>query len=138
MSRLSGLMGASLTSLLACVPERTKRLIFLASFSARLKGQDTFDRETLHKLNEVMALASRSSEAAINFPVVLSKVIWRGRVIHDLNSELLTLSFSKERLQQLVDRVLEAMPKWLHYASVEVMREDLARLLDHRSVLIGA
>lgn len=137
MNRVSGLLRLGLGLVGASFPERTKRLIFLASFSARLRDQDSFDRETVHKLNEVMALAS--NEQSINLPVHLSKVIWRDRVIHDLATKdvLSTPNFSKEGLQDLVERVLEAMPAWLRYAEGK-MREDIVRLLNHKSVLIGA
>lgn len=139
MNRVSGLFRAGVVTLLgASLSERTKRLIFLASFSARIKDPNTFDSETLHKLNQVMALASK--EEAINLPVHLSRAIWRGRTIHDIaDKEVLSSStFTKERLQQLADRVLEAMPPWLRYGPDNVIRDDVARLLDHRSVLIGA
>lgn len=138
MNRVSGLFGASLTGLLrVSLSERTKRLIFLASFSARIKGQTNFDSETLHKLNKVMALAS--NDEAVRLPVHLSRAIWRGRTIHEIADQaVLSASFDKERLQQFASRVLEAMPKWLRYGSDDVIRDDLAKLLTHRSVLIGA
>lgn len=137
MNRIYGLFRSGFAMVGACFPEPTKRLIFLASFSARLKDQDSFDSETLRKLNEVMTLAK--NEQLINLPCAWSKVIWRGRVLHDIASkEVLATNFSKERLQQLADRILEATPSWLRYGSPEAMRRDVARLLDNRSVLIGA
>lgn len=138
MNRISGLFRSGFALVGVYFPERTKRLIFLASFSARLRDQDSFDRETLHKLNQVMALASNAQSIAL--PMHWSKVIWRGRTIHDITAKevLSTTTFSKERLQQLADRVLQAMPAWLRYGTDSVMREDVARLLDNRSVLIGA
>lgn len=140
MNRVSGLFrAASFGSVLGVfLSQRVKRLIFLASFSARIKDQTSFDSDTVHKLNQVMALASE--ERAIQLPVHLSKVIWQGRTIHDIaECEVLSSStFTKERLHQLSTRVLEAMPKWLRYGPEDHMRDDLVKLLDNRGVLIGA
>lgn len=140
MNRITGLFRASLTSLLeVSLSERTKRLIFLASFSARFKDQTTLDNETLVKLNKVMVLCS--TEAAINLPVHLSRAIWRGRTVYDIvadNQVLLSSPFSKERLQQLSARVLESMPKWLRYGPDAVIQDDVGKLLQHRGMLLGA
>lgn len=142
MNRVSGLFQASFSGLLGGIlSERMKRLVFLASFSARMKNQAStpFDHETVHKLNQLMTLCS--TEEAIQFPVILNKVIWRGRTVFEIVADQQILSsypFDKERLQQLASRVLEAMPKWLRYGTDDTIRGDVEKLLTNRSVLIGA
>lgn len=123
---------------------KTKRMVFLASLSARLKsdskeeiGQFADDDETLAKLNEVMALAHRTSSTKL--PVVLSKVIWQGQTVELIAQEDVRTSkpFTKERLQQISARVLDAMPSWLRYDSDPVIKSDVTKLLEHRGLVLG-
>ena len=123
---------------------KTKRMVFLASFSARLKSESTKetmsladDDETLAKLNEVMALAH--SPSAIKFPVVLTKVIWQGQTVEQITQEDVRTSqpFTKERLQKISAAVLDAMPSWLRYDSDPVIKRDVTKLLENRSLVLG-
>ena len=140
MNRIPGLFRAGLVSLLGVsLNERAKRLIFLASLSARFNDRNDIDRATLHRLNQLMRLCS--TEAAMDLPVHLSKVIWRGKTIDVITAEqqiLTPTAFTKEHLQQLAARVLNTMPKWLRYGPEAAMQDDVARLLEHRSVLLVA
>ncbi len=123
---------------------KTKRMVFLASFSARLKSESTKgamsfadDDETLAKLNEVMALAH--SPSATKFPVVLSKAIWQGRTVAQITQEDVRTSqpFTKEHLQKISARVLDAMPSWLRYDSDPVIKRDVTKLLENRNLVLG-
>jgi hypothetical protein len=138
MNRQHGLFRAGVVNLLGVsLSERIKRLIFLASFSARLEDRTTFDSETLVKLNEVMALCS--TEAAMNLPVHLSKVIWRGKTIHDIvdQAEVTSRASTQERLQRAIEQVLAITPEWLRYGSEARMREDLVRLFNYQKTVFG-
>lgn len=123
---------------------KTKRMVFLASLSARLKsesfkGSMSFadDDETLAKLNEVMVLAHRPSAAKL--PVALSKVIWQDQTVEQITQEDVRTSkpFTKEHLQKISARVLDAMPSWLRYDSDPVIKSDVTKLLENRSVVLG-
>lgn len=138
MNRLSGAARESFTGFLSKhLPERTKRLVFLASFSARLKGETVYDKETFSKLNQVMALVSEDS--AMKLPVHLSKVIWHGRDVADITHADVRTSttLTKERLQTIATSVLEAMPKWLRYDSDPAIANDIMKLLNNRNVVLG-
>lgn len=119
------------------LPNRTKRLVFLASLTARLKGSETFDQETLHKLNKVMILSS--SDSALKLPVQLSRAIWHGKTSYEIfNAELdATCSLNQAYLKELASRVISAMPAWLRYASDDAIEHDVEQLLENRSIVLG-
>jgi hypothetical protein len=145
MNQVTGVIRSGLASALGKhLSGKTKRMVFLASLSARLKsdskkeiGQFADDDETLAKLNEVMALAHSTS--ATKLPVVLSKVIWQGQALEQIALEDVRTSkpFTKERLQQISARVLDAMPSWLRYDSDPVIERDVTKLLQHRGLVLG-
>lgn len=138
MNRMSGAIRAGVTSLLEeLLPGRTKRLIFLASFSARLKGEAPLDNETLAKLNTVMVLSS--SDSAIKLPVVLSKAVWNGRTISEITHDEVRTpqTLTKDRLQTIATSVLSAMPKWLRYDNDAAIRADVVKLIDNRNLVLG-
>lgn len=119
------------------LPNRTKRLVFLASLTARLKGSDTFDNETLHKLNKVMTLCS--TESAMKLPVQLSRAIWRGKTSYEIfNADLHAGALETARIKEMAARAISAMPGWLRYADDSVIEQDVARLLDHGLAVFGA
>jgi hypothetical protein len=137
MNKVSGAIRASFTSLLKRhLPGRTKRLIFLASFSARLKGSNNFDSATLKKLNEAMALAS--SDSSIKLPVHLSRAIWDGKTVFDICDEnVCSAPFDTAHVRLLAQRVIDAMPSWLRYGEEAVIKEDISKLLDNRDIVLG-
>jgi hypothetical protein len=118
------------------LPNRTKRLIFLASLSARLKNTQNFDNATLTKLNQVMVLSH--TESAIKLPVQLSRAIWNGRSAGEIfNADLQKESLQKERLAELVANVINSMPAWLCYGEKETIEQDVSRLLNNRDAVLG-
>lgn len=137
MNKVSGAMRAGFTRLLARhLPKRTKRLIFLASFSARLKGSNNFDNATLKKLNEVMALAS--SDSSIKLPVHLSRAIWNGKTVLDICDENVCIApYGNTHVRMLAQRVINVMPAWLRYGDESVIKEDVSKLLDNRDIVLG-
>jgi hypothetical protein len=145
MNQVTGVFRGRLASILEKhLSGKTKRLVFLASFSARLKSESMTDNmsfadddETLAKLNEVMVLAH--SPVAAKFPVALSKVIWQGQTVEQITKEDVRTSkpITKERLQQISAAVLDAMPSWLRYDSDPVIESDVTKLLEHRGLVLG-
>ena len=138
---LSGLNGGIQRRLTAYVnarlPARTKRLVFLASLSARLKGSDTFDNETLHKLNKVMVLCN--TESALKLPVQLSRAIWHGKTSYEIfNADIQEGTLNRALIKELAQRVTSAMPGWLRYGDDTAIEKDVERLLDNRLVVMGA
>lgn len=108
--------------------KRMKRLILLASVSGRLKEPDTFNNETLAKLNRVMELGKRDS--AIMVPVQLSKAIWYGQNTREIiEDDPSTITSDEERLRRAAMRLYDRSPKWLRYGSAEEVLPDLIKLL---------
>jgi hypothetical protein len=120
------------------LPPRMKRLVFLASLTARLRGSETFDDDTLRKLNKLMVLAN--SENALRLPIQLSRAIWNGKTAYEITHDTLQQgdeSFGKERLKSLAHCVITAMPSWLRYGDDSDIEKDLNCLLGNRTLVFG-
>ena len=120
------------------LPMKTKRQVFLASFTALLKGATTYDQETFSKLNRVLAL-SESGDSALGVSAILSNVIWNGKTSYDVCNEDVTQgTFSADRISQVVANVLSIMPKWLLYGTTEDIEKDVSVILKGQLGLFGA
>lgn len=111
------------------LPNRTKRLILFASLSARMCNTTRFDKTTLSKLNQVMLLGS--DDNALNLPVQLSKVIWKG----DTGVQVLCPEPQAIDPQAAIERVFQAIPSWLRYAQPETIRADLMTFMSHQDLI---
>lgn len=111
----------------AHLPFRMKRLVHNASLGAYLEGSTSLDNATINKLNAVMALGSNDS--ALKLPVLLSRVIWDGKVqTHDLSQEA-PQSATPDLVAQMTTLYTQATPKWLRYGEERVIRSDVEKLL---------
>lgn len=118
------------------LPNRTKRLVFLASLCARLKETETFDNATLQKLNQVMALSN--TESALKLPVQLSRAIWRGKSSYEIfNADVQKEPLEQRSIPQMAMRVLAAMPSWLRYESDAAIKKDVMHLLNNSPTVLG-
>ena len=131
--------GASLkvmvvSALVRPMPRRMKRLLFLTSVMTHVKDSQ-LNSQTLHKLNNLMGLCRE--EKAMELPMMLSKVIWDGRVIEPIKvlSEKKTIPDSQ--FQDLIHQVITNVPHWLRYGRAGDMEEDLRRLLSYRTELLS-
>lgn len=135
MNQLTETIRSGLQNLLGRhLPGRTKRLIFLASFSARLKNCTSLNKETVHRLNQLMVLATE--ESAIQLPVQLSKAIWKDSNL-DMPGQvcLADTDLSKDTIQKITEQVLRQTPSWLRYGDE---KQDVEKLLNNRSLVFGA
>jgi len=115
-----------------------KRLIFLTSLSARLKGSTLFDNETLEKLNRVMVLSSDKNRDMLKLPAHLSKAIWNGKTAFEIcGDNLCEGQIDLTRKQRAIQHILAGMPARLRYAPEAKMQQDIEKLLDNRSQLLG-
>jgi hypothetical protein len=117
------------------LPDRTKRMMFLASFSARVKDSPVMDIEVMKKLNRVLTLSS--SESALKLPIHLSHAIWRGRSFVDIcgEPEILEGRITPDRVQSASRKAVLEMPSWLRYSKIEEIERDVKLLLVHSSML---
>lgn len=116
------------------LPRRTKRLLFLASFSARVKGEANFDSDTLRKLNHLMALSN--TDSALQLPIHLSRAIWEGRTISEIcGDEIREGQLTPERVATATGRIVSLMPAWLRYGRQEDIERDVKQLLVHHQIL---
>ncbi len=137
MSSLSAGIKSRITGMLdRYLPSRTKRLMFLASLSARLKDSSSLDGATLSRLNEVMNLSASHNEKGMQVPVILSRAIWDGKTVYQLCDDYVSEGkLDQQRVHRIASKVVDASPSWLHYAGKDVIERDVQTLLDNRSVL---
>ena len=137
MSSLSAGIKSRITGMLdRYLPSRTKRLMFLASLSARLKDSSSLDKATLSRLNEVMSLSASRNEQGMQVPVILSRAIWDGRTVYQLCDDYIAEGkLDPHRVNRIASKVVDASPAWLRYAGKEEIEKDVQTLLDNRSVL---
>lgn len=109
------------------LPDRTKRSILLASLLNHISTD--LNRESVHKLNEVMALSS--SDSALMFPIQISKVIWRGKV----NEITLANLDQAASLDKIARQLTDLIPNCLQYSSYQTMCDDIKKLLVNKPKL---
>lgn len=122
------------------MPNRTKRLMCLASLSAYMKGSTSLDAETITKLNNVMVLSSEDS--ALKLPVELSKAIWNGPDGKELiSTDVFNLDIIRQRapttLRAAVNAVVAGIPSWMRYADDAEMIADVTKLLATSPQVLG-
>ncbi len=127
MKPVTDVIAGGLASLVQrMLPERTKRLVFLASFSAQLKETNEMSGELLHKLNKMFALSA--DDNALKFPVHLSHVIWRNRPLEPGVRLSITTEVLHGRAHAVARKVIAAMPTCLRYDEAR-MSTDVESLL---------
>lgn len=117
------------------LPRRTKRLLFLASFFARVKPEKepSFSTPVLAKLNTLMELSNR--DTALKLPVHLSHAIWRGKSLDEIcGDKILDGEVTTERLEHATQSIITQMPKWLRYGRPSDIEKDVRQLLIHRAI----
>jgi len=111
----------------AHLPVRMKRLVHIASLGAYLKGSTSLDDATMNKLNTVMGLGSNAK--ALKLPVLLSRVIWDGKIqTHDLKMET-PLTVTPEVMAQMKARCMKGTPRWLRYGEDTLIESEVGKLL---------
>lgn len=132
----AGIRARTVKALDCSLPNRGKRVVFLASLAASLGAGSSFDKQTRGKLNRVMQLAK--GDSALVVPFELSKVIWRGmtgvEIFHyDPKADPLT----GDMIEQMAQHAIRTMPEWLRYSNGDVMAKDVGQLLRARGEVFG-
>lgn len=131
----AAIRGAFIRLLDQKLPHRTKRLLFLASFFARVKAEKdpAFSSPVLSKLNTLMELSNR--ESALKLPVHLSHAIWHGKSLDEIcGDQILEGEVNTERLEQATSSIIKQMPNWLRYGRRGDIEKDVRQLLMHRAI----
>lgn len=135
MKPVTNVITGGLASLASRVlPERTKRLMFLASLSAHLKETNQMSGEMLRKINELFGLSV--DDNALKFPVHLSHAIWRNRPLEPGVRQSLGAEDIRPRVHAMARKVIDAMPQCLRYDEPRMERdvESLLRNWQHVGV----
>ncbi len=108
------------------LPNRTKRMIVLASVFAAIEDIRDPDKRILAQLNTLFKLAR--VESAIAFPMMISSFVWREvKTTHDLSEfrNCPDRKFARVRANLFLNKI----PSWLVYSNQQVIRRDLEQLL---------
>lgn len=121
--------------------ERGKRIFFIATLQAQLRGSSDLDDVELSKINSVLHLFS--DKDALNLPFALYELVWQKRGIDQLAQELVAAKDADLRMQMEIARsvsarIIEASPKWMRYGKGDTkkMMDDLLQLLTIQPVRV--
>jgi hypothetical protein len=118
------------------LPNRTKRLVFISSLTARFRGSNSVDKETLHKLNQMMKLCA--NEKAMELPVLFGSAIWQGKTSVEIcNGDVCKTEITSTNVKDMVANVVTVMPKCLKYGNDGQMEKDVEQFLLNSKVLIA-
>lgn len=118
------------------IPDRTKRLVLLASLMAELVDLKSFNKETLQKLNAVMHLCTYID--AMKLPISLSNVIWHGKTSYELfnTKDIVHADLNTAAIKTLSESIVDKVPTWLRYGDTSTIVKDIQELLRNRGMLV--
>jgi hypothetical protein len=112
------------------LPDRTKRLVMLSSLYALVYGVTSFDSKMINKLNQIMNLSS--ADKALEFPMQLSSVIWRG-----VDGQTVTYSsLNAYGIDEIILKIMDKIPQCLVYSDRQSILTDISRLFTEGNNLI--
>lgn len=118
------------------LPDRTKRLILLASLGYRFREKGSVSTITIERLNALMKLCH--SQDALPLTGKIGKVIWNDTLILDVSQELQQVPApSPVYLNPIVEKLLSVMPGWLRYSDEEVIKDELMTVLRYERAAIA-
>lgn len=111
------------------LPSHLKRIIFLASISAAVKGTNEADDEFITKLNTLMQLSS-TGNGALKLPIYINKLIWKHKEYIQKDLDVMGCNGNCDGLSKAncIERVNKIVPSWLRYADTEAIASDLHKL----------
>lgn len=110
------------------LPNRMKRLTFLASLAAVAKNTEEPNQEMIQKLNNLLGLAS-TGDAALKLPISVSSLIWSNKDI--VVGDIYLLSKSHDGAPYVLEsaeRIVNALPTWFLYDNKENIVHDILEL----------
>jgi hypothetical protein len=117
------------------LPDRMKRIMYLASLMAIAKDSNIPEEKLISKLNKVLKL-STTNDAALKLPIFLSQLIWSNETVFKADIETLTNCDSTDALAiESADRITSSIPSWFTYSSHSNMSKDLIALFSKESRL---
>lgn len=125
-----------IVKVIGILPARMKRMVFLASISAKAKHTIELDTDTLKKINDLFDLCG--TEQSMKVPGLISKVIWNGSVTFDIERLGDTnFAIQEDTLQNIVNAIIEATPNWLKYGRTGDAAADLEKLFRNKTYVFG-
>lgn len=113
------------------LPERLKRLIFVASFTTEASAQEVIDPITARSINELLDVCSR--EASLELPSRMHRLIWNGRNVRSMVDLVADSAEDRATLGPAITAIVKQIPKWLTYPNVAADIESILR--NHKKIL---
>ncbi len=118
------------------LPPKFKRLIYVSSILGLIQQMQDPDMALVKKLNDTLKLAHFPDAYA--FPMYIKSVIWRGAMFDQVClhtnetvpiGELMKQDLNSKDCTAIGEYFASQTPEWLKYASIEVMVNDVVRLI---------
>jgi len=132
-----GFFGTRIASALArSCSRRVKRLIYISSIMGLLEQVKDPDMQVVGKLNEIFKIAKHPE--AFTFPMYIKSFIWKdvGNMAVQVDEQtslaipqILSCDLSTRECTAIGEHFAKRAPAWLKYASLELMVEDVVRLV---------
>lgn len=119
------------------IPSKVKRMCFIASLTANIRGISVLDHESLKTLNETMSLAN--NEGSLLIPVKAGKSIWRdsAKDFDAIRNLIKVCDWSKEQVSKICTAIMSIIPKWLWYGDRHAVATDVELLLRHHQTILN-
>ncbi len=112
--------------LISPLPARMKRVVFLASLTAIAKQTTVPEKTLINKLNRVLNL-STTGDAALKFPMHVSKLIWEDKQVFQEDIKRL-MGKDCSSAESYAQSIVESTPPWLKYADRQGLIDDVVML----------
>jgi len=124
--------------------DKIKRLIFISSVFGLIKQIKEPDDFLVSKLNEVFIIAKFPD--AVMFPMYIKNLIWHelynmpivleNKTLNIIGCGNVNINHSDELA--IANYIVNHSPKWLRYANIEAMKEDILTLFKNLQFITAA
>lgn len=113
-------------------PKKTKRLMYVSSLIAMIRGIKEPNEKISTQLNEIFKIAEYPD--AILFPIYIKSFIWKElskdeiNILHDCYK-----NDKEETIMEYIDRLIYLAPDWIRYGSLDLIKTDTMMVLRNAS-----
>lgn len=117
------------------LPERLIRALFMSSLYSRLFNNQTLDVKVYSRVNKLLNICE--NDYACGVGMQLAQSFWNDEEVKHISvmfNDNHQLVLTPEAEKMIVDKIIEATPKWLQYGLAD-MKSDVRRLVRNRVAL---
>ena len=116
-----------LSTVVRFLPDRMRRAALLASFAGATHGVKPEDQQTIHKLNQVLHLATY--EGSLRLPIHVSSIIWKDADAVKTDVTALRADCDECDQQACAKHLVSCIPAWFSYGTPDEMVSDFINLV---------